>query len=82
MERLLDEGRMRRSGNPADAGSGNKPLRSLLAGIKKRRALNRSLEVLRRLSNRELSDIGLSRADIERIAADTLFRDATLRDRW
>ena len=82
MERMMNDGRKRAGGNPDDAKSGRKSLRSLLAGIRERRRFNRSLEVLRGLNNRELSDIGLSRADVERAAEGSLFRDATLRDRW
>ena len=44
--------------------------------------LNRKARRLsRRVTYRQLSDLGLSRIDLEHISSDSLFKDYTLRDR-
>ncbi|MBF9018405.1 MULTISPECIES: DUF1127 domain-containing protein [unclassified Oceanispirochaeta] len=51
----------------------------VIKGIQKH---HHNIQELRDFNDRELSDLGLSRVDIEKTSPDSLFRDSALIDRW
>ncbi|MCX7175200.1 MAG: DUF1127 domain-containing protein [Proteobacteria bacterium] len=57
-------------------------LQSLVLRLKERRAERRSLDILSKLSNAELKDIGLSRSDLMSVETGEIFRDISRRKRW
>ena len=86
------EGKMEREANYPGGGSRMKTpernggsknlLKTLILKVRGLRERSRNLRELRGINDHQLSDLGLSRVDVERIASNSLFRDSTLRDRW